>query len=534
MSTTSITSNSTSKKRNSNKTEQQQNTQKTQQADQSKQAVQANANSGSTTATATADNTAFSAEAKDRDQPSSSVDAISRGLMAESTPEASATADKAEPASKPASQLGDQLGTGIMKKGMNSDSVGALQTALNDRLGIKLDTDGDFGPKTVDAVKKFQRSQGLKADGIVGKDTREALLAGSAPAAKPEAKPEAKAEEPAAQPEAKAARPGDEAGTADQPKDGEAPKEGEQAQEGEQPKPRTSAEYGALKETLGDKTLEPGSKNRDAVSALQTELNSKLGLDLDVDGKFGKATGDAIRKFQEENGLEVDGKLNDKTREALLGPKPPATREELQDREAERQQKATESAPDMIFGDRISADERAKVAEIAKELNTQPDELMAVFGVETGGSFDPAQRAHGNPNGAIGLIQFTQTAVDAMNERREAAGEDPISKKQLGEMDFNEQLDHVRDYLRDTLAERGVEGPVGREELYTAVFAPSAINRSDNAKIYSRGSDAYRANRSLDTDRNGHITREEIVSRVNEWYDQGIAARDSGNGEQQA
>jgi peptidoglycan hydrolase-like protein with peptidoglycan-binding domain len=42
---------------------------------------------------------------------------------------------------------------------------------------LRLAPDGDFGPKTLDAVKKFQRSKQLIDDGIVGRGTWAALLA---------------------------------------------------------------------------------------------------------------------------------------------------------------------------------------------------------------------------------------------------------------------------------------------------------------------------------------------------------------------
>jgi peptidoglycan hydrolase-like protein with peptidoglycan-binding domain len=46
--------------------------------------------------------------------------------------------------------------------------VKKLQTALN-RLGFSCgEADGDFGPKTEDAVKRFQKAHGLDADGEFG------------------------------------------------------------------------------------------------------------------------------------------------------------------------------------------------------------------------------------------------------------------------------------------------------------------------------------------------------------------------------
>lgn len=49
-------------------------------------------------------------------------------------------------------------------------------TALQRKLGFTgLDVDGSFGPKTEAAVKEFQKSKGLVADGLVGVYTREKL-----------------------------------------------------------------------------------------------------------------------------------------------------------------------------------------------------------------------------------------------------------------------------------------------------------------------------------------------------------------------
>lgn len=54
------------------------------------------------------------------------------------------------------------------------DRVVALQKALNHQ-GIKIEVDGDFGNKTLEAVKTFQKQQGLVDDGVVGMATRRAL-----------------------------------------------------------------------------------------------------------------------------------------------------------------------------------------------------------------------------------------------------------------------------------------------------------------------------------------------------------------------
>jgi putative chitinase len=65
---------------------------------------------------------------------------------------------------------------GTLRKGDRSDEVTALQKELN-RLGVRdadgkpLTEDGKFGDNTREAVIAFQRQQGLKDDGIVGKQT---------------------------------------------------------------------------------------------------------------------------------------------------------------------------------------------------------------------------------------------------------------------------------------------------------------------------------------------------------------------------
>lgn len=53
----------------------------------------------------------------------------------------------------------------ILKLGSRGNEVKALQEKLN------LKADGIFGPITEEAVKDFQRSNGLEVDGIVGADT---------------------------------------------------------------------------------------------------------------------------------------------------------------------------------------------------------------------------------------------------------------------------------------------------------------------------------------------------------------------------
>ena len=53
----------------------------------------------------------------------------------------------------------------VLKLGSRGNEVKVLQEKLN------LKEDGIFGPLTEEAVKDFQRSNGLEVDGIVGANT---------------------------------------------------------------------------------------------------------------------------------------------------------------------------------------------------------------------------------------------------------------------------------------------------------------------------------------------------------------------------
>ena len=57
----------------------------------------------------------------------------------------------------------------VLKLGSKGDEVEDLQ------LYLKIKVDGDFGGKTEEAVKKFQKANNLKPDGIVGEKTWNAM-----------------------------------------------------------------------------------------------------------------------------------------------------------------------------------------------------------------------------------------------------------------------------------------------------------------------------------------------------------------------
>lgn len=62
-----------------------------------------------------------------------------------------------------------------LRRGSRGEAVEELQALLNAKYGFDLEIDGNFGKATENAVKDFQRKNGLTADGVVGKKTWKSL-----------------------------------------------------------------------------------------------------------------------------------------------------------------------------------------------------------------------------------------------------------------------------------------------------------------------------------------------------------------------
>ncbi|SDE83801.1 C40 family peptidase [Sporomusa acidovorans] len=74
--------------------------------------------------------------------------------------------------------------SGTYEVGDQGDDVAGIQAQLNN-LGFNAGAvDGDFGSLTANAVKAFQRSRGLEADGVVGMQTYRALMGRDIPASR--------------------------------------------------------------------------------------------------------------------------------------------------------------------------------------------------------------------------------------------------------------------------------------------------------------------------------------------------------------
>lgn len=220
---------------------------------------------------------------------SSGVGGLISGLMSWGGNEGADAAKGAKGEAKPL-----ELDKGqTLRSGASGDKVTQLQEMLNSK-GAKIDVDGKFGPKTMEALKKFQGDNELKADGIVGQNTL-GKLNGPAPDGKQDQKVE-------------------ESKTADQPKGAE--------KTDQQNLDKKTAETGEAKGPnplqLGEGELLRKGASGDKVKQLQELLNSK-GAKLEVDGKFGSGTLEALKKFQGDNELKADGVVGSNTLGKLNG-----------------------------------------------------------------------------------------------------------------------------------------------------------------------------------------------------------------------
>lgn len=130
-----------------------------------------------------------------------------------------------------------------------------------------------------------------------------------------------------------------------------------------------------------------------------------------------------------------------------------------------------------------------------RSIGADPDAVAAVISAETGGTFHPKMR---NPDGAVGLIQWTTIGAESQGYERE----------QIARMSAEQQLRLVRDWYERAKPAR-LHRPI---DYYLAVFAPAAIGKPDSAEVYSvaNSPDAFEANAPLDIDGNGVITVAEV------------------------
>ena len=214
---------------------------------------------------------------------------------------------------------------------------------------------------------------------------------------------------------------------------------------------------------------------------------------------------------------------------------------------------------ELVWGDKVSCAFRKKVVEICADLWGEEKKLkmanglMAVMNVETAGSFK-AHQIMGKPlqdvntitkddfwlirkdklgkiisktSRAVGLIQFTQDALEQIDEFKSGSGFDKLHdvKLRFAKMGEIAQLDKVKKYFEPSKDK--IKSP---EDIYLQVFAPKGVGKTDDYVLYDKSTDGekYKQNKSIDNENNadGKIQRVEILGRYRTSLALGLASKE--------
>lgn len=152
-------------------------------------------------------------------------------------------------------------------------------------------------------------------------------------------------------------------------------------------------------------------------------------------------------------------------------------------------------------------DFKTRVEEVAKAIVCKPEDLLALMNSESGLKAD-AQNKSGQ--GAVGLIQFTTPAIKELNRHGIK-----VTKEELLAMSPVEQLDYVEKYLKIAKSYKfAADYPLSAGDLYAINYLPG---RASSENLASRGDKYYEANKGLDIDGDGIISKSDLAERLNKF-----------------
>ena len=174
----------------------------------------------------------------------------------------------------------------------------------------------------------------------------------------------------------------------------------------------------------------------------------------------------------------------------------------------------------------VAGDEKfmSGIADLSEKYNIPQNDILAMMDFETGGTFDPAQKnigPDGTPetgSGATGLIQFTPKTAEGLG----------TSTDDLSKMSRSEQLEYVDKHFETNL--KGRLGDEGGDiaDLYMSVLFPVAVGKPDDFVLFGKGAinekfeGRYEANKGLDANNDGSITKVEAAAKVIQLRDQNV------------
>lgn len=128
------------------------------------------------------------------------------------------------------------------------------------------------------------------------------------------------------------------------------------------------------------------------------------------------------------------------------------------------------------FKKRLSEEKLEKVIQVSSDLGVNPNDLLLVMNLESG--IDESIY-NGITGKAVGLIQFHPDP----NKDYKTIGGKQHKISDIAKMDFNQQMDLVKDYISDVQKSNKNADLTNFDELYTAVYYPSALGKGMDYKI---------------------------------------------------
>ena len=144
-----------------------------------------------------------------------------------------------------------------------------------------------------------------------------------------------------------------------------------------------------------------------------------------------------------------------------------------------------------------------KVKEVAKNLNCDYKDLLAVMNSESG--LNPKTW---NGKTAVGLIQFTDKSIEELNRVHGLN----LTKEKIAQMSPIEQLDLAEKYLM--IAKSYNFAPNARlsaGDLYAITFLPGRANQE---VLCRQGEKYYKQNKGLDLNNDGVISKQDLENRL--------------------
>ncbi|MEG1728179.1 MAG: peptidoglycan-binding domain-containing protein [Bacteroidaceae bacterium] len=162
----------------------------------------------------------------------------------------------------------------------------------------------------------------------------------------------------------------------------------------------------------------------------------------------------------------------------------------------------------VYWGSKVSDTFKNRVLWIRDDL-LMPKEganwLMSCMAFETGRTFR-ADKKNAAGSSGTGLIQFMRATALSMG----------TTVEKLAAMTAEDQLNWVYRYFKPYKGKLNTLG-----DVYFAILYPKALGKPDNWVMWEQGTLSYTQNKGLDRNKDGKITRSEVLVTINSVYQEG-------------